>query len=456
MPLSLLMKHIVKIENEGILMTDTHMTYSVPDFMPPRHKLQVGSTDFKFDIITSSQAFQAHVDEALYGDLFRDICDDSLSELSPEEIQTLSRDCYQNIVQKSPTWLALRSQAHGTASSVGKYIKGPTQYPNRETIMDNWRDKISHKPFNKTHTMSGHMNWGVGYEDPALVHFAIHQKVSVAAVGTIRLDLEEILELGRQNCTATHMPLDKLGSGIAIPDAHLLISPDGVVGKPEPETVPQDNPSVATEIHREVIGMLEIKCISPFHHVEVDGEFLEWIDNMELRQWYKPQEIPFVYIMQIGLQAMVGLTQYGLDASAPMWFIRWSPHGLSNFCIEFGPLIRLGVSGALLYLSLLQRIKTDEDIDMMFPYKGDEIKYEKMMRDAYQEVMTKMTHEYVQIDDYPEFDLYYEITKYFQFKVGDINHSTLQTFPAQKKDDAVHVVGLAGAALDVDLKECVL
>jgi len=28
--------------------------------------------------------------------------------------------------------------------------------------------------------MAGHMNWGVGYEDPALLHFAKQENVGVA------------------------------------------------------------------------------------------------------------------------------------------------------------------------------------------------------------------------------------------------------------------------------------
>lgn len=412
-------------------------------YIPDGHGYQVGSFDFKFNIITNSPTFRSHVAYSIENDLFRDICDDSLSNLTQEEIELLPRELYPNVVQKSATWLTLRNMAQGTASSAGKYIDGPTTYPSRENIRESWADKINEKPFSKTHTMLGHMNWGVGYEDPALVHFAIHQGVSVAAVGTVRLDLSEIIDLGK-----TYFKQDLTGI-LNVPGVHLLISPDGLVGKPEQSSTLCLNPK--TTLHSELIGMLEIKCISPFHHVEIEEEFLEWVDNMDTRQWYNSYDIPFVYIMQIGLQAIAGVTAYNMTDDHTMWFVRWSPHGFSKFTINFGPLIRLGISGALLYLSLVQRTNSLDDILNLFPYtEKNELIYYKMLCIAYDEIMQNMKHEYVTITDYPEFDVYRQCTEYFRFKVGEIDHGKLLTFP----DSTGAVADIKD--LELDLDDCVL
>src|SRR3989344_3818469 len=189
------------------------------------HIWQIGSCKFKFDIITSSRIFQHHMQQM--ENRFLNICDDALSNLTAEEIQQLDRNQYQNIVQKSSTWLTLRSEADGTASSVGKYIKGPPTYPSFEDIRTSWEEKKL--PFRKTHPMIGHMRWGVGYEDPALVHFALYNNVNVTQIGTIRVDLEDILTIGNELFPEWKIHEKWRNEGLTVEGKHLLISPDGLV-----------------------------------------------------------------------------------------------------------------------------------------------------------------------------------------------------------------------------------
>lgn len=392
--------------------------------IPPKHRMQIGSYEFKFDIITSSKMFQHHLKHVVENDLVRDVTDPSLSEISEDEALKIPRSKYVNIVQKSPTWLYLRAQADGTASSVGKYIKGPTMYPTLEQIKQNWVDKVNKKPFEKTHTMLGHMNWGVGYEDPALIHLAIEEGVGVSQVGTIRVDLSYILKLGKAVFKDRMPPLK-----LHVDNSHLLISPDGIVGQPEaPNSVREDGVmQPRTDMYSKLLGMLEIKCMSPFYHIETDDHFLQWVDDIETRQWHKPQEIPFVYIVQMTLQAISGVQFYKMNERHWMWFIRWSPHGVSIFKMQFKYLVRMGILVSMLYFSLVQRTKTVEDIDKLYPLTDNESVVEAMMNTAYHDLMKNTRYRYVGIDDYPEFDTYNDCTKYFKFIISEMDSDSLQT-----------------------------
>ena len=385
--------------------------------LPPDHMMQVGSFRFKFDIISSSRAFQAHLATAISQDLVRDVCDDSMSNLSEEQADQIEPKRYINIVQKSPVWLYLRSQAQGTASSVGKYIKGPGQYPSLDQIKDNWRDKINKAPFNKTHTMLGHMNWGVGYEDPALIHLAIEEQVGVVQVGTVRVDLKYILALGRSIFKDQWLVLPQKVEG-----QHLLISPDGIVGRPEF----MDQKTVQTTMYKDLLGMLEIKCMSPFYHVEHKDGYLQWVDDIETRQWTRPQEIPFVYMTQMTLQAISGVQLLKMGPRHTMWFIRWSPNGLSIFTFPFRLLIRMGVLISNLYFSLVQRVLSEDCLEDLYPLQGGERHIEQLMFSAYNDLMDAATYKYVAIEDYPEFETYREVTQHFLFKVPEIDPDTLQ------------------------------
>lgn len=385
--------------------------------MPKDHRLQIASYLFKFDIVTGTVKFNQYLAQAIAGDYVRDVTDESLSNLNEDELAALPFPRYINVVQKSDTWLILRSRAQGTASSVGKYVRGPTTFPSLEQIKEAWLDKINKKPFQKTHTMLGHMNWGVGYEDPALIHLALEEEVGVAQVGTIRVDLDYILALGKSIYGTSWIRLPRVTK-----NQHLLISPDGIVGKP----VNRGQSSVQTTLFPELYGMLEIKCMSPFYHIETEDHFLQWVDDIESRQWHFPQQIPFVYITQMTLQAISGAHSLKMGPDCTMWFMRWSPHGFSVFKFKFRHLIRMGVLISNLYFSLVQRIKTEGDVEKIYPLQDDEAKVEQMMLDAYEDLMKNVEYKYVKISDYPEFDLYHEITKRFLFKVPEIDPETLQ------------------------------
>ena len=402
-------------------------------YIPEGHRLQIASTSFMFNIVTNSPAFKQLLEESIKLDYVRDQCDPSLAELTEKDALELDRGRYINIPQKTPPWFFLREMADGSASSAGKLIKGPTTYPTTEQISKYWKDKILEKPFEKTHTMNGHMNWGVGYEDPALLHFAHDLKVCVSQVGTIRVDLSLIIKLG------TIVFKDKLPSTthLEVKDKHMLVSPDGLVSKPQPKTLDEQSHIRTTMPKKsEMLGMLEIKCISPFHYMESNDKFLEWTDDMETRQWWNPEDIPFVYVVQMCMQALSGVARFGMNGDKTMWFIRWSPHGVSIFTLPFKYLIRLGIVAALQYFSLIQRVKRLDQLDGMFEYSktispnanGTDVEKQLsiMIAENYRILMNHTTHRYLKIDSYPEFDTYHKATQYFKFKVPDMDPETLQ------------------------------
>ena len=423
-------------------------------YIPDDHRLQIASTSFMFDIIKNSPVFKQLLKLAIKFDLVRDLCDSSLSELTEEDALELNFMKYINVPQKSLLWFLLRALADGTASSVGKFIKGPKAYPTVDQISKYWKDKLQKKPFEKTHVMNGHMSWGVGYEDPALLHFAQDLKVCVSQVGTIRVDLSLIIKLGRI------VFKDKLPDTghLEIKGKHLLVSPDGLVSKPQSKTA-EEYSHIKTTMPKksEMLGMLEIKCISPFHYMETNDKFLEWTDDMETRQWWKPEDIPFVYIVQMCMQALSGVARFGMNGDKTMWFIRWSPHGMSIFTLPFKYLIRLGIVSALQYFSLIQRVKSTDQLEGMFEYSklinpnanGTEVEKQLsiMIAENYSVLMNHITHRYVEIDSYPEFDTYYKATQYFKFKVPDIDPETLQVQLPKKPESGIEVNAL-------ELQEC--
>lgn len=395
--------------------------------MPAGYMNQIGSYNFRFDIITSSKAFRKHLSHIISEDLTRDVTDENLSNLNDEELAKLLTKRYIAVVQKSPSWLKLRSRASGTASSVGKYIKSCCQYPTLDQVKEAWVEKVTHKPFTKTHTMLGHMNWGVGYEDPALIHFAKDHNLGVAQSGTIKVDLKYILALGRTVHKDKWVDLD-----LTVDGKHLLISPDGIVGKPEYH----GQKDIRTDQYKELYGMLEIKCISPFHYMEDDDNYLQWVADMNTRQWRHPGQIPFVYVTQMGLQAISGVHTLKMDGNSTMWFMRWSPIGYSLFTFPFKKLIRFGTLVSALYFSLVQRTHTVEDIDRLYPLTAQEQQVETMMNKAYNDLLESATYKFIEIDDYPEFALYQNITQHFRFIVPEIDPETLQIqMPTAKPSD---------------------
>ena len=371
----------------------------------PGYCEQIASESFMFDIITNSLSFQKYKRFAERHGLVRDVCHLS----SMDELDKVNEETYLNVVQKSPLWLYLRNVASGTASSVGKCIKGPPMYPTIEQISEAWMDKINHAPFVAEHTTRGHMQWGVGYEDPALIHFACANMLSVAQVGTVRLPMSYIMQVAEQYLTAEDLKTVKAARAL-LPDTdeHFLVSPDGVVG--EPDDGPED------ELPFKLRGMLEIKCISPFHHVESEDHSLMWVDDMEKRQWHRPKEIPYVYLTQICMQSISGLMRLNMDGESTMWFMRWSPIGFSEFKIKFEPLIRMGIVSTLLFLMLKHRIKSEADLPLS--YMTYEMPVVQLLHKYYAVIMKEMEHRYVNHSNlYPEFKIYQQVTERFKFKV---------------------------------------
>lgn len=373
-----------------------------PEHVVPGYRYQLSKECFDFDIIKRTRNFKKYQKVAMRYGLIRDICDPSLSD-----VDEVSLDKYLNIEQKSKTWFKFRAAADGTASSVGKKIKGPTTYPTMEQVSEQWMDLLTKKPFEVTHTMAGHMKWGVGYEDPALVHFAIDNMLSVAQVGTIHMPLNFVLGLVTKYVPdlldhKTYIEAHTHGT------AHLLVSPDGLVGYPDDGEL--------TELSTELLGMLEIKCISPFHHIEENGT-LSWVDDMETRQWYNAGEIPFVYITQICMQALSGLHQLNMTEDHTMWFIRWSPIGFSEFKVTFGPLLKMGIIATMLYFRLKSRLLSPSDLPL--EYTTEEAELSQSLYGAYKEVISSMSHRYVRHENlYPEFQTYRNCTQLHRFVVS--------------------------------------
>ena len=391
--------------------------------LPHNCRMQIGSFLFKFDIIAKSKTFNQLLQECIQQDRVRDVTNPIYSNLNQHQADKLPFKRYINIVQKSSTWLNRRLLATGTASSVGKYIKSCRPYPSLESIKQAWCDKINKTPFQKTHAMAGHMNWGVGYEDPALLHFAKQENVGVAQVGTVLVTLKYILALGK---AIFKDQLPQLSNLTVDPSQHLLISPDGIVGKPNPS---QGQNNASRTMYKDLLGMLEIKCISPFHHLEStqDGEsFLEWVPDMEKRQWFSADSIPYVYMTQMSLQAVAGIQYFKMKSTDTMWFIRWSPHGFSTFKFSFKHLVRMGVLSSILYFSMCQRTKTIDDVEKLYPLTYHEKIIDQMLYQSYIDVCSNAQHTYTPIDCYNEFDLYREITRNFLFKIPEMDPDTLQ------------------------------
>ena len=365
---------------------------------------QLATNAFDFDVIRDTRYCKKYNAFAAAEDLIRDICSEAVTE------DTQHDDALQDflyVIQKSPKWLRLRARAQATASSIGKYIKSPGMYPTDRQLTEVWREKFQELPFLPTHTTRGHMKWGVVYEDIALMHFAVENMKCVVQVGTIHVPLNYILGLNADPEIAVP----------SYPEAyHLLISPDGIIQVPKAGQVPKASQMPGLAEGPELLGMLEIKCISPFHHKENDDGDLTWVDTMEKRQWYKSEEIPFGYIIQICLQAISGYQRLNMNGDHIMWFIRWSPKGFSEFQIPFKDLIQLGVLSTLLYFSLYARLKAKSEVH----YTPEEMAIHHKLVQEYKKVTTAMKHRYVSLTDlYPEFDMYQKCTKLYTFKVAE-------------------------------------
>jgi hypothetical protein len=248
------------------------------------------------------------------------------------------------------------------------------------------------------------MRWGVNYEEPAAVHFAVNQQLKVTAVGAIHLPIQYII--GRDTPAMGHGGLP-WPSRPDLLSGHLLISPDGLVSRPSSCWL---------------LGLLEIKWISPFHHVaEPDGR-LTWAADMESRQWQLAGQIPLVYLIQLGLQALAAQYYYPtLKDDGQMWFIRWSPAGYSQFSCRLATLIAVGVRATQLYLLLLERLSAQPAVlKDALSYTETERPVLAALEAALEVVSQELDAHYSYYEHagmYPEFWFYQQFTKMHTFAV---------------------------------------
>lgn len=406
------------------------------------------TTYFDFKQITRSYTYKKHFQRSIDNDWARDVCDDSLSNVeNPEKIP---RKDQITVVQKSPTWLYLRAKANGTASSMGKYIPGDRwrdydyKKGNYSHLNEPWIDKLLEKPYVQTTEATGHMGWGVEYEDLALMSFAEEYNVCVSAVGTIRVDFSDIHANYQEFFSgAPSLVTDK---EIEKNDYHLLISPDGIVGVPKPdENKNLELGKMNNKLSSELTGMLEIKCMSPFYHIATERDTLEWVPNMEKRQWYKVEDIPHVYLIQMCLQAISGVLDLDMGLDYTMYFQRWSPRGFSIFQLPFSELFSVGLAASELYFGIIERSKkfvaqgnNIEDFQA-YPLTPVEKEVEKVYRRAIYELKSKITHKYHDIRDkyayYDIFDTYMRATKGFEFDVSKKHEEEHDDEPSSSKTD---------------------
>lgn len=362
------------------------------------------NSKFYFDVISKTQYYKDHFDRCKEEDYVRDICNTKLT-------RTNSRDDYINVVQKSSLWLKLRSVSHGTASSLGKYIPG-SKWSTPETLNQEWDDKIKKKPFEKTQTMEAHMAWGNEYEDLALMCFAEQYKLCVTQVGTIRVDFEDIHD---NYCLYFPELPELITNKIAKEkDYHLLISPDGIVGKRDKKH------KKYTKMSKNLTGMLEIKCMSPFHHEENFRGNLVWAEDMEKRQWYTNEDIPYVYLIQMCLQALSGVIELNMTFNDIMYFERWSPKGFSVFKLPFYNIFKIGTLANELYFSILNR--SNEEDFIAYPLNEKEQIVSEKMQHEIDRLFLKISHTYHSIEQvhpyYEIFQNYYQETQHKEFNMN--------------------------------------
>jgi len=352
---------------------------------------------FNYKIITSLEIYQEHMQRAISEGMIHDITDHQYSELGIAE--SLPESDYIHIVQKSPSWLALRSRAAGTGSSLGKYLPSRAYYPSRDEIVNTWRQKIEKTEPPKTVTMEAHMAWGVEHENAALLDFTQEKNVSVTKVGVIKVPFGYLSQLLQERLQTSYPFL------VTKDDFHLylLISPDGIVR--QKESAQNEDP----------IGMLEIKCISPFHHLPSEDGGVTWVKNLEKRQWRTFGQIPFVYVIQIALQALAGRFFYKITDDATMYFTRWSPKGYALFEFPFSTLIDLGLYASMLYLSLLKKVEANpEKLDSLLTLMPEEESIYHKMLETYDQLGRQMVRNYYS-KDYSSFYTYFNQSKHQTF-----------------------------------------
>lgn len=109
-----------------------------------------------------------------------------------------------------------------------------------------------------------------------------------------------------------------------------------------------------------------------------------------------------------------------MTSTMKMWFIRWSPDGYGIYTFNFRDLMRLGTALAYLYFSLTSRVKTEEDIDNIYPLTENEQLINTIIEEEYNKLVDPANHEFKYYTlNYPEFSLYRDITKKFKFVINE-------------------------------------
>ena len=356
---------------------------------------------FKFDVVLASghaRRLTANISaHGLVGDVT------FLTELEHLPLLQKKEDLYLHVVQKSPLWLHLRAQAIGTASAVGKLLLPPPthRFPTREQVAAEWQARKDNTPFQKKPCQAMHMQWGNVYEDLAQHHFAWNRKLAVGQVGTIHLSMSDIqsqVALGAILHGDEEQVWWDRASTVA-PNACFLVSPDGMVGR-TPSHSQHDLPN-------DLLGMLEIKCASPFNNNPESDGTVGWVADMEKRQWSDARWVSWTYILQLGLQALAGVKRFTFVEDEPtMWFIRWTPNGWSEFTFPFKLLQRMGAISALLYAMVYHRNMKPGRAPMPEYTEHEQPLYTALCT-AYQDVIDSVEYRYVSHPNaYPEFQAY--------------------------------------------------
>lgn len=359
---------------------------------------------FNFNCIIDTKEHKALCSLCTANDYCRDIT-------IPGSIEPVNKEDYIHVVQRSDLWFSLRSKAHGTASSLGKYIFTGAAFQTEETVRDAWFDKLSKKKFEMKRLMEVHTLWGKIYEDTAGMYFSKFTGLGVCQVGTIYVSLEYVNNLFKivysSGKSSKRLTENKLAAAITLPndsnDEHLLISPDGLVGKPENGQC--DNVPISEcqrRNYNELTGMIEIKCGSPFNnYVNADDE-VTTVANYSKRMYNTPMDIPHTYIIQMGLQAIAGVKLLDFTAKHKMYFVRWLPNEIRIFTAPFYYYINVGICATIYYFLLHERMKQLSDIDNLFPLTENEQTVLSLFRHEYNTLLRKIRVKTYPIDDYPD------------------------------------------------------
>ncbi|MHB1952577.1 MAG: YqaJ viral recombinase family protein [Sulfobacillus sp.] len=365
----------------------------------------MASKEFDFGVVVDTPQYRHWIKSLIDGGRIHDVTDAKWDNFSAGQVPEEALIC---LTQKSPAWLDIRGKAIGTGSSIGKYLPTPScrRFPKPEQVEEAWQEKLVGGAAPNNQLMSAHTRWGTVHEDAAMGKFIDIKDKPVTKVGIIKVPMKFIWQ-SSEGIGQIGQNTDQI-QGEPNTDQFLLVSPDGIIGKPD------DRP----------VGMLEIKCISPFHHLETDGH-LTWVSDLDSRQWHSVDEIPYVYLVQMGLQAVAGTYFCEMTEAETMYFIRWCPYSCSVFSFSFRHLLPFGIAAAKLYSLLYNRMKAPSvslppgSKPTIFPLMQPEIRLQDRLEELYGVLRKEVQFEFHEYDDFPTFDLYRKVTKDFKFRLPE-------------------------------------